>query len=283
MNERPAFGMAVDDLRRTVEFYRDRLGLPVDTGTNVADTAVLTTTRGTRILLAGPRAPEWAEILDEQHTILRRDDPIYMVDTEFDQRRERLSKDQLVEYQLTERQWGDRLMELTDPDGYEITFMTVRERSRREILDLFESSRQQYREAVEQLTEEELNWRPEPDEWSVAEVVHHVADSNLTVLHVARVALADSGREYLSNPYDQNHYATELRYRERDARVALALFESTWDFLVSMVEAIPDGWERSSRTARGGETSVESYLLMLVTHALEHIEQVNEIRRAMGR
>jgi catechol 2,3-dioxygenase-like lactoylglutathione lyase family enzyme len=283
MAEIPGYGIAVDDIERSVEFYRDGLGLSVDTDTGIGDTAILMTTRGQLIMLAGPTAPDWPELLSDQYTILRREDAIYMDDGDFDQRLARLSNGGSVSYQLIQKPWGDCSLEVTDPDGYRIAFWKLQSRSRQEILDMFDAARTGLRSAIEELSEDELAWRPGIGEWSVREVIHHVADANLTVLHVARVALADPGREYFSNPYDQNHYATELRYQERDVHLALALFEASWDFLLSMADAIPDGWERSARTARGGETSVESFLLMLATHSLEHLEQINDVRRAMGR
>lgn len=281
--DRPRYGIEVRDIARSIEFYRDEIGLSIAGYPGIPDAAILTTPQGERIVLAGPEAPGWPEILAEQYTVLRRGEPIFIADPAFDERLERLSQDGSIAFRLIDRPWGDRRIEVSDPDGYEISFSMIRDLSRDEILELSRMARDGFRAVIEDLSEEERTWRAAPDEWSVREIVHHVADANLTVLHLARVALAEPGRRYNSNPYDQNLYATELRYNDRDDEASLRMLEAMHDVLVSMVETVPDGWSRSVTTSSGSTTELKSLLQMQATHALEHLEQIRDVRRAMGR
>jgi catechol 2,3-dioxygenase-like lactoylglutathione lyase family enzyme len=281
MGEKPRYGIVVRNIQRSLHFYRDQLGLPVEIDTGVADTAILNTSKQPAFVLAGPEAPDWAEILDLEYTVLNQADTIFIGDPDFDQRVARLSHEGAVDYELIDRPWGDRMIVVTDPDGYRVSLWMIREQSREEIVDQYRSGRNGLRQLTKDLTDDQLNWRPHPDAWSVREVVHHLADSELTVFHVARAALAEPGTEYRSNPYHQNHYARELRYQQRDIEPSLRLFEAARDQMLEMVEVIPDSWTRTARTSGGGETSIEQYLRMLATHALEHLEQIKELRRTM--
>jgi catechol 2,3-dioxygenase-like lactoylglutathione lyase family enzyme len=281
-NSKPTFGLSVNDLSRSIHFYRDLIGLDIDTETTASNTALLTTAQGQRFLLAGPDAPAWSDILADEHTVLAPGEKIFMGDPEFEERLTRLSGDRRVEFDLIERPWGDRMIEAVCPDGYGVSLWMMRERSRGEIIDLVRMGQVGFREITADMGPDDQCWRPKPGEWSAREVVHHVADTNLTVLHAVRSALANPGEVYHANPYDQRHYASELRYRDRDIEPSLQLIESTVDTLLGLIDSVPDAWVRSLVTSAGGETAVETYLLMLSTHNLEHLEQINKIRGQLG-
>jgi catechol 2,3-dioxygenase-like lactoylglutathione lyase family enzyme len=280
MQDAPRYGIAVSDLNRSVAFYRDQIGMTVDRNTGLPDTAVLIGPNGPKFMLAGPAAPPWDEILADQFTALQHKDTIFVSDPEFEKRLAQL-REHRVEFELIERSWGERKIEVVDPDGYRLSLWMLLERSRMEILELFRMGRDGLRAAIQGLSEEELRWRQEPDSWSVREVVHHIVDSEITVLHALRVALASPGGEYHANPYDQALFARRLHYQERDIEPALRMFEAMRDLMTGMIEVEPDAWECSVRT-RGGETTVETYMLMLATHALEHIEQIRQVREALA-
>lgn len=282
MSDKPVFGLSVADLGRSVRFYRDQIGLDVATDAVAPNTAVLTTAQQQRFLIAGPDAPGWTELLAEEHTVLRRGEKVFMGDPDFADRLERLSRNGAVAFELIERPWGDRIVEAVCPDGYGVSLWEIRERSCEEILELVQLARDGFRGIVCDLGHDDQCWRPGPDEWSGREVVHHVADTSLTVLHAARVALAEPGKTYHGNPFDQRLYAAELRYQEREIEPSLQMIESIHDTLLSLISAVPDPWERSITTPGGGKTNMVTYLLMMATHNLEHLEQINDIREQLG-
>jgi catechol 2,3-dioxygenase-like lactoylglutathione lyase family enzyme len=278
---RTGLGIEVRDLQRSVRFYGDGIGLQVDIDAGVPDIAILTTSHGQQVSLAGKAAPRWEEILAPGYTVLRPGEKIFMIDSEFEVRLARLAK-RRIEHRLIERPWGDRVIEVTCPDGYGVSILEPRQRSRTEILRMVNLARGGFRKATVELADRELFWRPGPGEWSIREIIHHVADSSLTVLHATRVAIAEPGKIYYNNPYDQRLYSSELRYQERNHEPSLHMIESVHDVLLSTVEAVPDPWNRALQTSTGRETSVETYLLMLAVHNLEHLEQINDIREQCG-
>ncbi len=283
MQSRPAFGLPVANLQRSIRFYRDQVGLEIDNDTTSPGTALLTTPRGNQILVAGPDAPPWDDILDDPYTVHPQNDKIFISDPEFDERLERLSGIDRSRYELIEREWGDRMLEIPDPDGYILVLSSIRERSRAEIVELLRWGQRDLRRLSEGLSDAELSLRPDDSSWSVREVIHHVADIEITVQHIVRVALANSGIEYRSNPPDLNHYARELRYQERNIETSLRQVDVIRDQLMELVELVPDAWERSIRSSTGTETTVENNLHMLATHTLEHLAQINDVRVAIGK
>ena len=65
---------------------------------------------------------------------------------------------------------------------------------------------------VNGLTSEELR-RPEaPGKWSILEVIHHLADSELVWAYRLRLVLAEKQPEITG--YDQDRWASQLKYRE---------------------------------------------------------------------
>src|SRR5436853_4659740 len=70
-----------------------------------------------------------------------------------------------------------------------------------------------------------LNAHPIEGKWSAAEIVHHLGDSETTSgLRLRRLLSEDHP---LIQGYDQDVYAKELRYNEREMRPSLDLFRST--------------------------------------------------------
>lgn len=281
MDQKPRVGAPVADLERSIRFYRDLLGLPVEPGDAIPDTAVLTVNRHVAILFAGDGAPDWPEMLAPGHSILAPGERIFNREPAFEERLASL-RQQNMDVDVVERPWGERMIEVPDPDGYIVRFQAVIERGEREVLELLQTARSGLRDAAVDLTEAELSWRPGPDEWSIREIIHHVTDAAVTVLPMVRAALAAPGERYHGNPYDQNQYARELRYQERDVEPALVLFQATVDAIRSMIAAIPDGWDRTVVSGSGLETTVKTQIEMLALHSLEHLVQIEDVRRALG-
>src|SRR5204863_6853756 len=78
---------------------------------------------------------------------------------------------------------------------------------------LVEQYKEGYRvvsEALAGATDEELDARPAPDKWSAREIVHHLADSEMTSAIRLRMLLAvDNPKIY---GYDQDEFARRLHY-----------------------------------------------------------------------
>jgi hypothetical protein len=132
-------------------------------------------------------------------------------------------------------------------------------------------------EALGGATEQELDAREAPGEWSPREVIHHLGDSEMTSAIRLRRLIAEDGPVLVG--YDQEEFARRLYY-DRPIEASLAAFkaarESTEQILHRMTEA---EWARAGTHSEFGPYSVGDWLNDYSVHAHDHADQ---IRRAIA-
>ena len=103
---------------------------------------------------------------------------------------------------------------------------------------------------VNGLSDEQLS-RPEASEkWSILEVIHHLADSELVWAYRLRMVLAEKQPQITG--YDQDRWASQLKYREAKLEVCSARNVSSgkgtaWSRPALRIENYPSsGWNGSA-------------------------------------
>lgn len=128
------------------------------------------------------------------------------------------------------------------------------------------------------ITEEELDAREAPGEWSPREVVHHLADSEIACALRIRMILAEE-RPQIAN-VDQEQYARVLFY-DRPVETSLAAFKAARESSLTIVKRMTDAqWGRSGTHSVSGRYSAEDWLRICALHAYEHAEQILRARAA---
>lgn len=152
--------------------------------------------------------------------------------------------------------------------------MDVQERT-----DLIEQYKDGYRIIVEALggaSAEELDAREAPGEWSPREVIHHLADSEMTSAIRLRKLIAEEEPEIAG--YDQDEFAGRLYY-DRPIDPSMAAFNAarmcTADILDRLSE---DEWARQGTHSESGTYSVIDWLRIYAAHAHEHADQIRRAR-----
>lgn len=141
----------------------------------------------------------------------------------------------------------------------------------------------QYREgydvivaAMQDITEIELDAREAPQEWSPREIVHHLADSEMTSAIRLRRLIAEENPEIVG--YDQEEFVRRL-YCDRPLAPSLLAFkgarDSTADILDRMTE---DEWSRQGTHSESGIYSVTDWLETYAIHAHDHADQIRRAR-----
>ena len=93
--------------------------------------------------------------------------------------------------------------------------------TRKKLIDRYKDGYRVVAEALVGATDEELDGRPAPGKWSAREIVHHLADSEMTAAVRLRFVVAtDSPR---IQGYDQDEFARRLHY-DRPTEASLVLF-----------------------------------------------------------
>jgi hypothetical protein len=146
---------------------------------------------------------------------------------------------------------------------------------------------QQYRAGYDQVVRAlegfpaaKLRAMPIPGRWSAAEIVHHLADSEMTSAVRLRNLLAEPFP--VIQGYDEAHYAEVLHYQARPIEPSLQAFryarESTAQLFEHMAEA---DWRKLGWHSEAGSYHTERWLEIYAAHAHGHAEQIERLKAAL--
>jgi hypothetical protein len=131
-------------------------------------------------------------------------------------------------------------------------------------------------EALHNVTEEELAARPAPGKWSPREIVHHLADSEMTAAIRLRLLVA-SDRPTIHG-YDQDAFSQKLHY-DRPHETSLAAFRYARECTAQLLDRLTEQeWLREGTHTEMGAYSVEKWLQIYSQHAHNHARQIVEAR-----
>ena len=136
------------------------------------------------------------------------------------------------------------------------------------------------REAVRDLSEKNLSTPEAENKWSVLQVVQHLADSELVYGYRIRLIVAE---EKPAIPgYDQNKWATNLRYNGAAVSDALADLTAMRVMNLRWVRGLTDDeLDRWGMHSERGEESVRHIVRLLAAHDLVHLNQIERIKTAV--
>lgn len=136
------------------------------------------------------------------------------------------------------------------------------------------------REAAAGLSRAQLA-RPERDgKWSIRHILQHLADSEIVFGWRLRLVLAQD-RPRLTG-FDQDLWATRLRYDDADADLALDEFVALRAANLRMLERVPAAaLQRIGIHEERGEESVAHMLRLYAGHDLVHTQQLARVRAAV--
>ena len=150
---------------------------------------------------------------------------------------------------------------------------------RQKLIEQYNDGYRVIAEALTGIDDEQLDARPGPGKWSSREIVHHLADSEMTAAIRLRLLLA------VDNPpiygYNQDEFARRLFY-DRPIAASLDAFKAarltTGEILKCMSDA---DWRRTgSHTEHKGNYTPERWLEIYGPHAHRHAEQILAARGA---
>ena len=128
---------------------------------------------------------------------------------------------------------------------------------------------------------ESLGAHPLTGKWSAREIVHHLGDSETTSAGRIRKLLVEE--DPVIQGYDQDQFATRLRYNERDMGPALEAFHSARATTVQLLALMSDAdWQRSGTHTESGRYTVEDWLRIYAAHAHNHAAQIRRLRDALS-
>ncbi len=137
------------------------------------------------------------------------------------------------------------------------------------------------REAVHDLTKQQLDTPYRPGGWTVRQVVHHLPDSHMNAYIRFRLALTEN--EPTVKPYEQADWARLPDAMSADVEISLKLLENLhhrWVFLLQSMK--PEDFQRTFRHPETGVQKLEMTLQVYAWHGRHHVAQITSFRKRMG-
>ena len=135
---------------------------------------------------------------------------------------------------------------------------------------------------VAPLSEEQLRWRPNGDEWSAKEVLCHLRDTaEVHSLRMQRIAAEDN--PFLPS-FDQEAYARDRKYQEDiTPTVLLKYIEQRGDILAFVRGLSQEAWSRPGAHEEDGAVTLQQIAERMVGHESEHLGQLRRLRAGLAK
>jgi hypothetical protein len=134
-------------------------------------------------------------------------------------------------------------------------------------------------DAVAGATDAELDAKPAPGKWSAREIVHHLADSEMTsAVRVRNVIATDN---VAIQGYDQEVFAKRLYY-DRPIAASLAAIKGARESTAELLDRLSEAdWNRVGTHTEHGRYGMDTWLEIYSAHAHDHADQIRRARASL--
>lgn len=151
--------------------------------------------------------------------------------------------------------------------------------TRQQLVQKYKEGYRTVAEALEGATEAELDARPAPQKWSARQIVHHLADSEMTSAIRLRLLIAEDRPAI--NGYDEAEFARKLYY-DRPIAASLDAFRTARLTTAELLDRMTDAeWEREGTHTQHGRYAVQDWLKIYADHAHNHADQIRRARASL--
>lgn len=144
-----------------------------------------------------------------------------------------------------------------------------------ELLKEYRDATMNFIAAAKAVPVDKLHKAPANDEWSPANIIHHLADTEAHFyIRYLKILTEDVPQTEF---FDENVYPVKLKYEKRDVESSLRLLQALREnFYVIMSNFTPEEWERKGRNSDVGEYPIIALIKKSRTHIKDHLNQLNQ-------
>ena len=151
----------------------------------------------------------------------------------------------------------------------------------RDPLDVLRSTPSELPRTIQGLSRDQIAMPEAVGKWSMAQVLQHLADSDLVWGYRVRMVLSHE-RPTITG-YDQDLWAERLNYAAADAQQAIDDFRVMRQANLRLLSrASADDLQRVGVHAERGEESVAHLVRLYAGHDILHLQQLARIRRSVA-
>jgi hypothetical protein len=134
-------------------------------------------------------------------------------------------------------------------------------------------------EALRRFPQEMWQFKPSRRDFSIHEIIVHIADSEANSYTRCRRCIAEPGRSVMA--YDENLWAQALAYSEQSAEESLELFKCLRRSSYHLIRNLPEHlWSNTIDHPENGVMTLNDWLNIYERHIPEHIEQMEKVYQA---
>ena len=142
--------------------------------------------------------------------------------------------------------------------------------------EAFSNAATHFTALLQGLTEEQMQYVPAPDEWSIHMIIVHLADSEAVGYWRLRKTIAEPGSTL--PVYDEARWAERLSYQMQDREQALTLFANLRASSTALLRSLPDeAWELTGAHPERGTISLYDIFQIYLEHGQIHLQQIEQI------
>jgi hypothetical protein len=132
---------------------------------------------------------------------------------------------------------------------------------------------------VKRVPPSKLRKRPAPEQWSVIEILAHLADSEVVCGWRLRAILGAPGTTI--DAYDQNAWNLAGHYATRNASECIDQFRAMRKANLLLLNSLtPEQWSHHGMHAERGKETVEHIVSLIAGHDLNHVQQIERMLAA---
>lgn len=155
--------------------------------------------------------------------------------------------------------------------------MTTDERLRN--IAVYGSAYDMLQKAIERYPREMWQYRPAPDDFTIHEILVHIADSEANSYVRCRRFIAEPGSVVLG--YDEAGWARKLEYHAQPVEDAMGLFGRLRNSTFLLIRDLPqETWAHTVEHSENGTMTMDDWLEVYTSHVPEHIAQMERIYQA---
>lgn len=143
-------------------------------------------------------------------------------------------------------------------------------------LDILASSPRKIAALVKGASKQKLGRRPQPDKWSITEILAHVADVEVVQSFRIRLILGAEGTPIQG--FDQDAWVTAMSYAKQDPALSLKAFTAARERNVRLLKGLSRRqWESFGIHSERGKESVARVAQLMAGHDVNHMSQIRSI------
>ncbi len=135
---------------------------------------------------------------------------------------------------------------------------------------------------LEELTEEQLLFKPSENSWSIREIIIHISDAELVHIHRMKAVLSEDNP--ILTAFDQDLWTTRLHSQRIDHQLYLQLFKSMREsFLPILNHLTEQDYLRIGTHNQDGPLTFEELFKHSIEHIDTHIIQIKRIKQLLSK